>query len=99
MVVQDRGGLVENQEIDVVAVEPRDELRCQLRTVPESAFFRRFFIDENGDVQVAVGLRIPPRTGAEQIGFENLPAGVRAGPAMRWSKPWQDFINSSRRRV
>ena len=42
---------------------------------PKGLFFRRFFIDENGDVQVAVGLRIPPRMGAEQIGFENLPAG------------------------
>ena len=76
MIVQNRGGLVENQKVDVVAVKPGDELGSELRTVPENAFFRRFFIDVNGDVQVAVRLRLSARMGAEQVGFENLPAGL-----------------------
>ena len=75
MIVQNRGGLVENQKVDVVAVKPGDELGSELRTVPENAFFRRFFIDVHGDVQVAVRLRLSARMGAEQVGFENLPAG------------------------
>ena len=97
VVVQNRGGLVENQKIDVVVVEPPDELGRELRTVPESAFFRRFFIDVNRDVQIAVRLRLSPRMGAEQVGLENLPSGFeQVGDAL--VQAFAGIHDSSRRR-
>ena len=65
MVVQSWRGLVENQEIDVVAVEAGHDLCDELCRIPECALFNESFIDVNGDVDVAVGLCPAVRARAE----------------------------------
>ena len=75
MVVQNWGGLIENQEIDIVSVKAGHDLRDELCPIPECAFFNDSFIDVNSDVDVAVGLSPAVRVRSEQIRLKNLRPG------------------------
>ena len=79
MVVQNWGSLIENQEIDIVAVEAGHDLRDELCPIPECAFFNDSFIDINRDVDVAAGLSPALRVRSEQISLLEPRGEVRAG--------------------
>ena len=72
MVVKNRWGVVENQQIDFVVVETGCYFRRKLRPIPETTLFDSSFINIYSDVDVAVGLCRPVRVGAEQISLQNL---------------------------
>lgn len=70
MVVQDRGRIVEDQEINAVVPEAFHEQRRELRPQAEGTPVPVCFVDVDGYVDIAVWLRCATRVRTEQVGLE-----------------------------
>ena len=70
MVVQDRGRIVEDQEIDAVVPEAFHEQGRELRPKAEGTPVPVCFVDVDGYVDIAVWLRSATGVRTEQVGLE-----------------------------
>jgi hypothetical protein len=84
--VQKRRSLIENNDINVIALQQRNQFRRQLRRVAERRIHKAVEIDVNRHVDVAVRLRASAGSGAEKVGLEDLLPGTKA--------PIQDLYES-----
>src|SRR5437867_405271 len=74
-VVQQRWSLIEQQDVHSITTQRGREVGRQFRRVAKGRAPCAVGIDVHGDVNVAVRLRASVRSGAEQVGIQDLGSG------------------------
>jgi len=90
--IKDGPGVVQKHDIDVGATERLLELGSELGVVPEPWAVKRRGVKEDGEVDIAVGLRFSTRNRAEKVGLENF------GPTFDFRAEPYDKVGCAARR-
>ena len=78
--IQKRRGLIENDDIHVIALQQRNEFGRQLRRIAKLGIRQAIAFDANRDVDVAVRLPALAGLGAEKVSLEDLRPPVEISP-------------------